>query len=161
MDQVTGAAGAMSLCLALGLPAAHAEPAVQPVHVDVMASCQKGLIVWTAFSSSKSKCGAFVTPQVKIFDASGRLRYAGTALDAIRWAKAGQPDPPIPANVGVRDAASEARITHVAAPSPGRGWVTYYGTTGCEPCVRHLAMFRADVMPRLGAGTTLTVFDVS
>ncbi len=152
------AAGASSLLLALGLTAAHGEPQGQTVHVDVMESCRKGLVTWSTFP--QQKCASVGTPQVKIFDAAGRLRYIGSALDAIKWATSGQPRTPIPANVVVRDAASEARVTKTTAPSPGHPWVTYYGSPGCEPCVRHLGMFRADVMPKLPPGTALTVLDL-
>ncbi len=151
-------AGAGPLLLALALTAAHAEPDARPVHVGSMESCHKGLVVWSTFP--QSKCAWVGIPQVKIFDGAGRLRFIGSALDAIKWAASGQPGTPIPGKVVVRDAATEARITHVAAPTPGHGWVAYYGTPGCEPCVRHLAMFRSEVMPKLGAGTSLSVFEL-
>ena len=160
MNRFRVAASASSLFLALGLTAARAGPDAHPVHVDLMESCHKGLVVWSTLPPGKAKCGMVGTPQVKIFDGTGRLRYIGSALDAIQWAKSGQPVTPIPRNVVVRDAASEARITHVAAPMPAHGWVAYYGTPGCEPCIRHLAMFRSEVMPKLGTGTGLSVFEL-
>ena len=160
MNSLKAAAGAGSLLLALGAVSAHAEPGVQAVHVDLMGTCHQGLLAWLPQPRTHAKCGSVGTPQVKIFDASGRLRYIGSALDAIQWAKSGQPGTPIPGNVVVRDAASEARITRVAAPPSGHDWVTYYGSPGCEPCIRHLGIFRADVMPKLAAGTRLTVFEV-
>ncbi len=150
---------ATPLLLALILTAANAAPDPRQVHVDMMETCHKGLVAWHRMPP-KRMCDAVNTPQVKIFDGTGRLRFIGSALDAIQWAKSGMPRTPIPKDVVVRDVASEARIMHVAVPPPGRGWVTYYGTNDCEPCVRHLAMFRAEVMPKLDPATTVTVVDI-
>ena len=79
----------------------------------------------------------------------------------MKWAKSGLPSTPIPKGVLVRDAAAEARMTHAAAPLAGHGWVTFYGAKDCPPCKTQLVTFRADVMPKLEAGTALTVVDFS
>lgn len=152
--------GIGSMFLALGLAAtAHAEPDVQAVPVDFMGSCTQGLIVWKRVEAKGPRCGYQQIPQVKIFDGAGKLRFIGSALDAMQWAKSGQPATPIPKDVVVRDVATEARLTHVAAPSAGHGWVTYYGWGDCPPCRAQLVTFRAEVLPKLDAGTGVTVFD--
>ena len=149
------------MILALVLATTHAAPAPSPMHVDFMGSCHKGLVIWKRVKPDGPKCGYQQIPQVKIFDGTGQLRFIGSALEAIQWARSGQPATPIPKDVVVRDAASEARITHVAAPPSGHGWVTYYGANDCPPCATQLVTFRAEVMPRLAAGTSLTVFEIS
>ena len=151
--------GASALLLALGLTAAHAESDLHPVQVEMLDSCHKGLVVWKALKN-EPKCGYVQVPQVKIFDGAGQLRFIGSALDAIQWVKSGQPGASIPENVLVRDAASEARVTHVTAPAPGRGWVAFYISKGCPPCEKHLALFRSDAMPKLGLETTMSVFEI-
>ena len=159
MNRFQVAATAILSCLVLETTAAPAGPDAQPVHLDMMETCHKGLVVWLPRGSDR-KCGQFQTPQVKVFDGTGRLRFAGTGMDALQWAKAGMPSTPIPVGIVVRDAASEARITHVAAPRPGNGWVTYYVTKPCPPCETQLATLRADVIPALGGKTQVPVFDL-
>lgn len=152
------AAIAAASCLALGLTAARAQPEAHPVHVDMLRTCRQGLVVWLPLPP-EPKCGFVQVPQVKVFDGDGRLRFVGSALDAMQWAKAGLPATPIPKGIRVRDAASEARVTHAAAPPAGQGWVTYYGWRECPPCAQQLATLRTDVMPKLAPGTVVTVLD--
>src|ERR1700712_1377298 len=111
--------------LAPGLTGASDASDLHPVQVDLLLSCHKGLVAWKPLAP-EPKCGYAQTPQVKIFDGAGRLRFIGSALDAIQWAKSGQPRTPIPDEVVVRDAVSESRLTHVAAPPPGHGRVSFY-----------------------------------
>ncbi len=152
---------ASALLPALGATVAHAESEARPAHVDLFGSCHEGLVVWLPVPPGTKACGQVQTPQVKIFGSDGHLRFIGSALDAIQWAKAGQPGVPIPKFVTVRDAASETRITHVGAPPPGHGWVTYYGSNPCPPCEKQLVTFRSDVMPKLGVATTLSVLELA
>lgn len=159
MKPFKAASAASLLFVAIGVTAAPADSYLQPVHVDMMETCKQGLVIWLP-RGKEPKCGQVQTPQVKVFDSAGRLKFVGTGMDALQWAKSGMPSSPIPNDVVVRDAASEARITQVPAPSPGRGWVTYYTTKPCPPCERQLATFRTDVMPKLGVGTGLSVFDL-
>ena len=147
------------LMLALGSTVVRAAPASQSTHVDIMESCKKGLVAWQPFPKNP-KCGGVGTPQVKVFDDKGQLRFIGTALESIQWVKAGQPSTPIPKDVLVRDIASEVRITHVAAPQPGRSWVTYYSSKDCEPCDRQLTVFRSEVLPKIGAGASIAILDL-
>jgi hypothetical protein len=153
------AAAASLLFLALGAMATQDDANIRPVHVDMMESCHKGLVIWFP-SKASPKCGSFQTPQVKIFDSAGKLRFSGTGFDALKWAKSGMPSAPIPASVVVRDAASEARVTHVVAPLPGHGWVTFYIGKPCPPCETQLTTFRTDVMPKLDRSTSLSVFEL-
>lgn len=146
--------------MALYLTAAAAQPESKPVHVNIFETCLSGLVIWEPVPHSNKKCGQLPTPQVKIFDGVGRLRFIGSALDAIQWNKSGQPSTPIPSFVVVRDAASEARFTHVAAPQPGNGWVTYYSGDPCPPCQTQLVTFRSEVMPKLGANTKLSLLEI-
>lgn len=155
---LAAASGVMFL-LAVGSTTARAAPEPRPVKVDLLFSCHKGLVAWMPLAPEK-KCGQVQMPQVKVFDGAGRLRFIGSALAAIQWAKSGQAVTPIPGGVVVRDVASEARLTHAVAPPAGHGWVTYYVGEDCPPCVRQLATFRSDVMPRLGAGTGLSVVEL-
>lgn len=148
------------LCLTLSLSVAHAEPDSHPIVVDLLGSCHKGLVAWKKLEN-EPKCGYVQTPQVKIFDGTGRLRFAGSALDALQWVKSGQPSTPIPNDVVVRDLASEARLTHVSAPPSGHAWVSFYVSKPCPPCEKQLATFRSDVMPKLGVGAKLTVLELA
>jgi hypothetical protein len=159
MKRLKSTFNAFLLLLALYTPATQAEPDLHPTHVDVMDSCRQGIVVWKPFKTNL-KCGIVGTPQVKVFDGAGRLRFIGSALDSIEWAKSGFPNTPIPENVTVRDAVSEARITHVSPPSSGHGWVTYYSSKPCPPCETQLTTFRSDVLPKLGTGTALNVFEL-
>ncbi len=156
---VLATASGVMLLLAFGSTTARAAPEAHPVKVDLLFSCHKGLIAWLPLPP-EPKCGYLQTPQVKVFDGSGHLRFIGSALEAMQWAKAGQPSTPIPKGIVVRDVASEARLTHVASPPPGRGWVTFYVGEDCPPCVTQLATFRADVIPQLGAGMGLAVVEL-
>ena len=155
------AVASSALVLSLGAAAIPSEPSSQNGHVDFMETCHLGLVFWTPKPPSNPKCGETLTPQVKVFDGSGKLRFIGSALAAIQWAKANEPNTTIPASVVVRDVGSEARITHVKAPSSGHGMVTYYMSKPCEPCERHLAMFRSEAMPKLGVGTELSVVELT
>ncbi len=159
MNPFKAAGTATLLFLAVGAMASQAEADSKPVHVDMMEACRKGLVIWFP-AKEDPKCGSFQTPQVKIFDGKGRLQFVGTGMDALQWARSGMPSAPIPAGIVVRDAASEARMTHVAAPLPGHGWVTYYTSKPCPPCETQLVMFRAEVMPKLGGKAELSVFDL-
>ncbi len=153
-------AAAVTLLLGLHLSAARADSDPPAVHVNIFETCHKGLVVWLPDLPLNPKCGQVQTPQVKVFDSAGHLRFIGSALKALEWAKSGQPSAPVPQFVVVRDAASEARITHVSPPPTGHGWVTYYKSTSCPPCDTQLAQFRAEVLPKLGAGTALSIFEI-
>jgi len=61
---------------------------------------------------------------------------------------------------GSPQSGQEARVTHLAAPTPGHGFVSFYISDPCPPCDRQLATFRAGVMSRLGAGTRLSVLEL-
>lgn len=78
----------------------------------------------------------------------------------MRWAKAGPPSTPIPEFAVACDAASESRLTHIRAPASGQGWVTCDGATCCPPCETQPVTFRAEVMPKLAAATTLSILEV-
>ena len=67
-------ATARSLFLLLGMSAAHAGGDSSPVLVDFLETCHTGLLVWQAMPPGH-KCGYVQTPQVKIFDGGGRLRF--------------------------------------------------------------------------------------
>lgn len=151
--------GAASLIVVIGATAAHAQTDTQPMHLEIMDTCKNSLIVWLPLRQ-EPKCGQVQTPQVKIFDGNGRLRYVGTGMATLQWAKSGMPSTPIPADVAVRDAVSEARLTHASAPVSGHGWITYYTTKPCPPCIEQLATLRSDVLPKLGVKTEITVFDM-
>ncbi len=148
------------LFLALAPTAVRAQFDPHPVRVDLVESCNKGLVVWMPLPPIP-KCGYVQMPQVKVFDGMGQLRFMGSALDAIKWAKSGQPSTPIPAGVVVRDVATEARILHIKTPSPGLEWVAFYITNECPPCLTQLETFRSDVLPKLSHGTGMGVFQVT
>ncbi len=152
--------GTGALLLALGTTGPHAGSEARPTHVDIFDSCHRHLVVWLPVPPSTRECGQVQTPQVKIFGGNGQLRFIGSALNAIDWAKAGQPLTPIPKFVTVRDALAEARILHLGVPLPGHGWVTYYGSTPCPPCEMQLVTFRSEVMPKLGVATTLSMLEL-
>ena len=154
------AAAATVLLLAAVQAPARAASESRPVQVDLMSSCHRGLIAWKPLAPD-SKCGYAQTPQVKIFDRAGRLRFIGSALDAIRWAKAGQPVTSIPKEVVVRDLASEASLTRVDVPPSRLGWVSFYVSKPCPPCEQQLALFRSDALARLGVGTGMAVLELA
>ncbi len=153
------AASTIALIVAAGATPVRAGDAIHRLQDHWRSTCRQGVIAWMPLAP-EPKCGYVQLPQVKVFDATGRLRFIGSALDAIQWAKAGQPRRPIPKDVTVRDAATEARLTQVAAPPPGHGWVTYYVGEQCPPCRTQLATFRAEVLQTLGPATDLTVLQL-
>lgn len=151
--------GAACLTFALLPTVARAQFNLQPTLVDLVDSCKKGLVTWLPLPPIP-KCGYVQVPQVKIFDSVGQLRFAGSALDSFKWANSGLPTTKIPEGITVRDSASESRIVHVAAPLPGISWVAFYVTKNCAPCLKQLETFRSDVMPKLGPGASLSVFNL-
>jgi hypothetical protein len=87
-------------------------------------------------------------PQLKLFEADGRLVFQGSAREAIAWAEAGFPQRSLASTIKVTRWQDEVRLLRLPSRSGSDRQAVWYVSDPCPPCDALWSEVHAKVLSR-------------
>lgn len=137
----------------------HAQTLEVEGSVSTEVAMSQGLLAWRP--AVQGGMGPSINvPQLKVFDASGRLVFHGNAASAQQWLASKDGTAPVAAQVTVRDLGTERRLLKLPPRAQGVPVAMLYVAEPCPPCAELWAGLKGPLLARLGSKAQVHVIRV-